>query len=211
MSGKLGMKIASVVLGIVLWVFVLSRGYSDVTLGVPVQFINLPPGLQMVDHGIAVVSVSLKGHERFIKSMTSADLRVRLDMGGAVKGPNEINVDRKNVELPPFVRLGKIKPSSIVVGVEETLKKSVPVRAATIGLPQKGYRVAHVVVTPVKVRVEGGERALSHLKILKTEPVDITSASDTFTVQVGVEPPGGGLKPSIDTVTVKIIIKKEQE
>ena len=211
MGGNHGMKAAAVVMGIVLWVFVLSRGYSDVTLGVPVQFINLPPGLQMVDGGGTVVAVSLKGHKRFIKSMTSADLRVRLDMGGATKGFNEIDVDRKNVELPPFVRLGKIKPSRIVVGVEETLKKSVPVRAATIGLPRKGYRVAQVVVTPVKIRVEGGERSLSRLKILKTEPVDITSASGTFTVQVGVESPGGGLKPSIDTVTVKIIIKKEHE
>ena len=42
---NIGLKIASVLLSIFLWVFVTSRGLSEMSLDIPLEFKNVPAGL----------------------------------------------------------------------------------------------------------------------------------------------------------------------
>ncbi len=39
---NLGLKIAAVLLSVVLWIFVTSRGQSEMSLDVPLEFKNIP-------------------------------------------------------------------------------------------------------------------------------------------------------------------------
>ena len=83
---NLGLKIAAVLLSIVLWLFVTSRGQSEISIDVPLEFKNIPSGLEMVNHSTKTISLSIKGQERLIKNIKPSDIMVSVDLSKARKG-----------------------------------------------------------------------------------------------------------------------------
>src|SRR5512142_467321 len=96
---NLGHKIAAFLLSVVLWIFVTSRGQSEMSLDVPLEFKNVPSGLELVNRNIKTVSVIIKGQERFIKNVRPSDVRVSLDMSRAKKGEGVYYIHRDDVVL----------------------------------------------------------------------------------------------------------------
>jgi YbbR domain-containing protein len=117
-------KVASVVLAVAMWLFVISRGQSEVSIEVPIEFRNIPKGLQIVKaETTTVAAVGIKGHERFLKNMTPADIHIYLDLSNITEGRHLLNINSDNVKLPPPLRLININPSSVRVTVEKVLKE----------------------------------------------------------------------------------------
>lgn len=202
---NLGLKIAAVLLSIVLWVFVTSRGQSEMSLDVPLEFKNIPSGLEIVNHNIKTVSLNIKGQERFVKNIRPADIRVPLDLGKAKKGEGVYYIHRDDVVLPHALTVTDVTPSSIKVTLEETATKTVRVIAIVTGEPEKGYRVKSVEVTPQTVVVEGIGSEVGRIKNIKTEPLDITGLNETFTQDLKLDP-GRNIRSRVNEVSVKVVI-----
>jgi YbbR domain-containing protein len=203
------LKIASVVLAVALWVFVISRGHSSISMAIPLEFENIPQGLMVVQTATMYsTAVGLKGHERLIKNLTSEDVQISLDLDGLPVGNSQINIEKDNIKLPIFVRLINMNPSTITVTLEETSEKSVPVKPDIVGEPRKGFKVMRMKVSPGNVTVAGGESELKKLKGVRTEPIDISEATKTLKREVKVASPGGNIRPVTESVTVEIVIVK---
>ncbi len=211
MRKNIWLKIASVVLAVALWVFVISRGHSGISMAVPLEFKNIPQGLMVVETAtVSSTVVVLNGHERLIKNLTSEDMQISLDLEGLPVGSSRINIGKDNIKLPVFVRLITMNPSTVTVTLEETSEKSVPVKPDIVGEPMKGFKVMRMKVSPGNVTVAGGESELKKLKGVRTEPVDISGASKTLEREVKVASPGGDIRPVTESVTVEIVIVKER-
>ena len=65
---NLGLKLTAVFLSIVLWIFVTSRGQSEISFDVPIEFKDIPPGLEIVNHNVKVISLNMRGQERLLKN-----------------------------------------------------------------------------------------------------------------------------------------------
>jgi YbbR domain-containing protein len=154
------------------------------------------------------VALAVRGHERVVKNLNSAEVRVALDASGLEVGSNKVGIDKKDVRLPIFVRLMSINPSVATVSLEETSTESVPVKPDIVGEPDKGYKVMRMKVTPGNVTVSGGKARLEKLNSVKTEAVDIDGASEALSSEVKIALPGEGMKSEPDSVIVEIAIEK---
>ncbi len=209
MRKNIWLKAASVVLAVALWVFVISRGHSSISMAVPLEFENIPQGLMVVETAtVSSTVVGLKGHERLIKDLTSGCVQISLDLEGLPVGSSRINIGKDNIKLPVFVRLINMNPSTVTVTLEETSEKSVPVKPDIVGEPMKGFKVMRMKVSPGNITVAGGKSELEKLKWVRTEPVDISGTTKTLNREVKVASPGGNIRPVTDSVTVEIVIVK---
>jgi YbbR domain-containing protein len=203
------LKVASVVLAIVLWVFVISRGYTDMSMTASLEFVNVPEGMQVVQSDATEsVALAVRGHERVIKNLNSSEVRVALDVSGLEIGSHQVGIDKKDVKLPIFVRLISINPTVAAVSLEETSTINIPVKPDVVGEPAKGYRSMRRKITPGNVTVSGGRTALEKLNWVKTEPVDIEGASETLSSEVKIVLPVEGMKSEPGSVIVEIVIEK---
>src|SRR3972149_1189850 len=88
------LKAASFLLAVVVWFSVITKVQSSVTYEVPVEFKNIPKGVEMAEPPDAI-AVTVRGPERLIKNLDASNIGVRLDMGKAKKGRHRYNIDNK--------------------------------------------------------------------------------------------------------------------
>lgn len=110
------LKVASVVLAIALWLFVISSGQSEVFMKVPIEFKNIPQGLQIVkSESMTEAVLGIRGHERFLKNLTPDDVHIYLDIGGVTEGQYLYNIQSDDIKLPVPLELSNINPSSVKI------------------------------------------------------------------------------------------------
>lgn len=205
---NLGLKTAAVIFSIVLWVFVTSRGQSEVSLEVPLEFKNIPTGYEIVNYNIKSVNISIRGQERLIKNVKHSDIRVYLDLSRVRKGENIYYISSDNIELPRSFTVTNVEPSSIKIFIEETLKKSVKVIPIVTGFPQSGYYVKSVSVEPSMIDIEGIRSEVNKISFVKTEPIDITGLSDYISQDIKIDLSGKNVRTTTNYVKVDIKINK---
>ncbi len=203
---NLGLKTAAVLLSVVLWLFVTSRGQSEISIDAPVEFKNIPTGLEVVNHGVKVISLNIKGQERLIKNVKPSDIRVYIDLSKSKKGESIYYLTRDDIKLPHAITVMNISPSSIKVITKETITKTVKVRPVIIGDPEKGYYVKSIEAVPQTVVIEGIRSEVGKVNNIRTEPLDITGVNETLTQDLKLELTGKNIRARMNDIKVKVVI-----
>jgi YbbR domain-containing protein len=203
---NLGLKIASVLLAIVLWIFVTSRGQAEMSIDVPLEFSNIPQGLEMVNHNIKMVTLTIKGQEGLIKNLKPSDVRVPIDLSKAKKGEGLYYIQRDDIKIPHGLTVTSIDPSAVKVMTAETVTKIARVVPVVAGEPQKGYHIKSIEVAPQTVIIEGIRSEISRIGNLKTEPVDVTGANETLTQDAKLDLGGRNVRSKTPVVSVRVVI-----
>jgi len=208
---NLGLKLTAVLLSALLWLFATSRGLSEIALDVPLEFKDIPAGLELKNYSIKVVSLNIKGQERIIRTIRPSDIRVFIDLSNAKKGEGIYALNKNNINLPPAVSVTNITPSSIKVVLEESVRKTVLVKPIIIGTPKSGFYVKSISVFPENVVIEGARSKLSTVDIVKTEPLDITDFKEGFTQDLELDTTGMNIRTKPKDVKVKIVITRGEK
>ena len=208
---NLGLKIASILLAIILWIVASSRGQSEMYMDVPLEFRSVPPGLELVSSSVKVVSLDIKGPDRFIKNIKPSDISAAIDLGKAKKGESIFYVTRDNIQLPRAITILNISPSSVKVITEETVTKTVRVLPVIIGDPEKGYGVKSVDVVPKKIEIQGIQSEIRKESRIKTDPFDITGFHETVTQELKLDTAGKNIRTKPDTVRVTVEIGEKKQ
>jgi len=203
---NLGLKIASVLLAIVLWIFVTSRGQAEMSIDVPLEFKDIPVGLEMVNHNIKVVTLTIKGQEGLIKNLKPSDVRVSIDLSKAKKGEGLYYIHRDDIRIPHGLTVTSIEPSVVKVMTAETVTKTVRVVPVVAGEPEKGYHIKSVEVAPQTVIIEGIRSEISRISTLKTEPVDVMGVNETVTQDAKLDTAGRNVRSKTTVVSVRVVI-----
>ncbi|MEW6053600.1 MAG: CdaR family protein [Nitrospirota bacterium] len=201
-----GLKIASVLLAIVLWLFVTSRGQSEMSIDVPLEFKNIPAGLEIANNNIKTVSLNIKGQERLIRNVKSSDIRVYVDLSKAKRGEGIYYISREDTRVPRSVTVTSISPLSVKVVTEETITKTVRIVPVVFGEPERGYYVRALDVTPQNVVIEGIRSEIAKVSNLKTEPLDVTGYNMSFSQMVKIDLTGKNIRPQVNEVSIKVMI-----
>ncbi len=201
-----GLKIASILIAIALWFFVTSRGQSEISIDVPLEFKNIPAGLEMVNHSVKIISLNIKGQERFIKNIKASDIRVPIDLSKAKKGESLYYIVREDINVPHAIAITNINPLSVKVKIDETVTKTVKVIPIIIGEPEKGHRVRFSTVEPQSVTIEGIETEVKKFNSVQTEPIDITGLNETLLQDVKLDLTGKNIRTNVNQIRVKIVI-----
>ena len=204
---NLGLKFLSICIAVMLWMIVGGQGVVERVLRAPVEYQNLPPGLELVGSLPETVEVRVRGSSGPLSRMVTGDMSIVMDLRTVEAGRRVFNLLPSQVRAPFGVNPVQVSPASVTVEFEAAGLRSVPVHPEISGKPASGFEVGEIIVEPKTVEVAGPVSALEALASVTTEPVSIASASKTVkqTVPIGVPSPNARLRfPQSAVVTVTI-------
>jgi YbbR domain-containing protein len=201
------LKIASLIIAISLWFFVMLSGRSNVTIDVPLSFINLPQELEIVDPPVSV-KVHIEGPASILKSLRGDELRSVVDLRNTKAGRAVFSLSQKNIDLPETLIVTELEPETISIKIEERMKKTVRIKPAITGLPEKGFVISDIMVEPETVTLEGPRSVISKIKKVRTEPLDINGINSDLKYRANLNISSNHIKKDINKVVVHIAVKK---
>ncbi|MGD0282503.1 MAG: CdaR family protein [Dissulfurispiraceae bacterium] len=203
-----GIKIISVVLAVFIWIYVTYRGQAEIAIDATIGFKNVPKGMELLRTSAKSATLNLRGQERLLKSLRPMDLSVVVDLSNAKRGETTYYLDKNAVLAPGTVDILRVEPTSVRVVLDESVVKTLPVKASIAGAPDKGFKIVSVDVMPSSVTVRGAKSELSKIAVLRTETIDVTGFDTGLRETVRLNINGKNIKTATPEVTVSIAIKR---
>lgn len=203
---NLGLKISAVLIAVLLWLFVTSRGQSEMSLEIPVEFKDVPVGLGIASTSAKMVNVTIKGQERVMKNVRPADVRVFIDLSKSKKGEGSFRISQDDIKLPYAMKVMNIEPTTLRVKLDETATKPVTINPVITGTPGKGFYVKAIEVEPKSIVIQGLKTEVRKIGEIRTETMDISGIGETVTQELNVDASGANIKLEKDRVRVTVVI-----
>jgi uncharacterized protein (TIGR00159 family) len=84
-------------------------------LEVPIEFQNVPPGLDIVNQPVTSVEVQLRGRRWLMDSNRMAGIVARFDLRSSTQGWQTVHVVPGALNLPPGIYVDRVTPNSVAV------------------------------------------------------------------------------------------------
>jgi hypothetical protein len=204
--GNIGLKAAAVLLAVILWLFVVSKGQTEMALSVPIEYMNIPPGLEIAKHAVKSANLVLRAHESISRNIRQENVRVMVDVGRAKEGEGTFSLKKEDVKVPYAATVTKIDPSTVKVIFEETIAKRVAIRPVIAGTPENGYYIKSVETDPRDMVIEGAKSEIRKVSQIKTDPIDIAGFTEDLKQDVGLDISDTNIRSKTDKVEVRIRI-----
>jgi YbbR domain-containing protein len=178
---NLGLRAIALLLAITLWVFVNAgqRG-ALIPMRVAVSYRGLPAGLVIVNQRPDFVQIEVRGPRTLLSLLDPDRLTLRLDLSAVTMGQAVFRISPEMFNVPRQTDVTRISPSQIVLDVDRTIDRQVPVHVNVLGLPAHGYGVESVKATPPSVMVRGPSRFVAHIDNVQTSPIEVNGAKADF-------------------------------
>src|SRR4029079_6116526 len=141
---NLALKAASMALAALLWYVIAGAKTSEMGLTVPVELQNFPADLELTGELAHSVEVQLRATPGIIQHIGAGDVSAHIDLAGVGEGEHVVHLGSGSIRVPFGVTVVRVNPSTIVLNIERTLQKTVPVRPRLTGRPAQGFEVAEV-------------------------------------------------------------------
>lgn len=203
-------KLLSLVLAGILWIYVNSIQEEERFISVPIEVKNVPDQYLVSSELPEFVQLVLRGRDEYLSLINEGDVVTYIDLEQNSLGETRkiVKVDRRG--LPRGISIKEITPRLIDVLLERALRKQVKVVPVIVADLPEGYSFVDVVVEPEAVELQGPESILNETESLYTEEIDIRNLTETTVVEAHIET--GNEKLSLvnsETVGVRIVIKEE--
>ncbi len=184
-------KVGSLLVAIIIWVSVSTQGRADKTfINIPYDLENIPLNLEVVDRGIGVLQITVRGPQNLIPLLSPENISIPLELPDDISaGIVTLNVKPENIRTPyqNQISILQVTPETISITLENTISKTVLIQPFITGSPAQGYELGQRAVTPERADVQGPESVITDLDHVITEPIDITGATMTFNDRVDVK------------------------
>lgn len=204
---NLWLKALSICIAALLWLVIAGERVVERVVRVPVEFQNLPAGLELVGNPPETVDVRVRGSSGVLTRMGAGEMPAVLDLRAARPGRRLFQLTPGQVNTPYGVEVVQVSPASVTMEFETSGVRVVPITADLDGTPASGFEVTGVTVDPATIEVSGPEGALRRLSSAVTEPVSVAGHSRPVKEVVNVGVPDGSVRlrgPHSATVTVTI-------
>lgn len=205
---NLPLKVVSMVVATVLWLAVAGQSTVERNIQVPLEYRNVPAGMEMVGDPPGAVDVRLRGSSGNLARVVQGDVVAALDLSNARRGTRIFNLRADEVRVPFGVQVVQVTPPSVSLDFETAGQKVVPVSPVVEGDPAPGFVVGRITTSPATVEVLGPNGRLAALREATTEPVNVDGARGRVqdTVTVGIEDSTVRLRePLRATVIVEVV------
>lgn len=208
---NLGLKFLSTLVAIMLWLIVAGERVVERVMRAPVEFQNLPAGLELVGNPPDTVEVRLRGSSGALSRISAGDMSAVLDLSTARPGRRLFHITAGQVTVPYGIEIVQVGPSTLTVEFEMSGIRRVRVEPDVDGRPAPGYEVIEVKSDPDTVEVAGPDTALKRLQSAITEPVSVADQTRSVREVVTIGVPDSSLRlrsPQTAVVTVTIAPRK---
>jgi YbbR domain-containing protein len=185
----LPLKLLSVFLAFTVW-FVVSaprrEPVSERAFAAPVSLVRMPRDLAITTPMPDTVSVRLRGRVSDLRSLSSQNLEVTLDVSWITPGEAVITLSPQAMSVPPQIDVVSMEPTKLRFHVEALRQKVVPIRPFLIGQPPPGYNAGDPTLTPDHALVSGPASQVRNVTEVATERIIMTGRTETFLQNVAV-------------------------
>jgi YbbR domain-containing protein len=190
-----------------LWLIVAGDRIVERVMRAPVEFQNLPAGLELVGNPPDTVEVRLRGSSGSLSRIAAGDMSAVVDLSAARPGRRLFHITQNQVNVPYGIDIVQVAPSTLTMEFEVSGIRLVKVAPDIDGRPADGYEITDIKSEPESVEVAGPETALRRLQSAVTEPVSVAGQTRTVreVVTVGLPDPSLRLRtPQTAIVTITI-------
>ena len=164
----------------------------DTDLLLPVDFSNVPENMVLTSFHTDKIEIKIQADPKLIELINKENIRYPVDLytdlefdpAGASDsiepGAYLIPVEEKRIPMNPAIKILSISPSYLSVQLEKKTKKTFKISVPYTGKPAKGYIVLEAATEPASVELTGAAPLIYSIKELKTKPIDLTNANETF-------------------------------
>lgn len=193
--------------------FSFTRGLESlVTLEIPIEYMNRDPEMEIVETSVNTVRLDLSGSGALIRSLRPEQVRVTLDLGGAVVGRNTFAISPEDIAVPPGIIFREVKPPAVEVALDMLVKKELAVQLDWVGKLPEHLVLTKVTVTPDTITVVGGKQILENISTVYTERIRLDQIEKSGTITAKLVLYTASLKVatgSKDTVTAEYVVKEK--
>jgi YbbR domain-containing protein len=186
---NLWLKLLSLLLAIAVW-FVVStprrEPVSERAFAAPLSLVRMPRELAITTQVPDSVTVRLRGRASELRSLSSSNLEVTLDLNWVTPGEASITMGRQAINVPPGIEVVAMEPSKVRFRVEQVRQKLVSIRPLLIGQPPRGYVAGDPTVNPDHALVQGPISLVRNLEDVATERIIMTGRTDSFVQNVSL-------------------------
>ncbi|MCA1583643.1 MAG: hypothetical protein LC791_02325 [Acidobacteria bacterium] len=176
---NLWLKLISIVIAAMLWLVVAGDRIVERIVRVPLEFQNLPSGLEIVTDIPDAIDVRLRGPSDTLAGITPVDAWTVLDLKTARRGRRLYNLTASQVNVPYGVEVVQINPGALSLEFENTAVRVVPVLEEASTEP---------------ISVTGSTRSIREsVTVGVFDPWVRLSSPQTADVAVDIAPLGAGL------------------
>ena len=208
---NLTLKIASVLIATGISFYVSSDTNSSVVgFSVPIELKNLPQNQVLVSPRAPQAQVSIKGPAFLVSRIATQKKTFKVSVPDGATNQFTLPLSAKDLGLNPEVRILSIEPPSLSVTLDKLVKKDVQVKVRRIGELPQGSRMADVEIQPARIILEGPDHEVRNIRVVETEPVDVSNVHETLERELKIILPPGTLS-TVKPESVNYSIKIEDE
>jgi YbbR domain-containing protein len=205
---NIGLKFLSICIAALLWLVVAGDRVVERSVRMPIEFQNLPQGLEIVGNPPDDVDVRVRGSSGVLGRLSPGDMAAVIDLRNARPGRRLFHLTSSEIHVPYGIDVVQVAPATLPIAFENSIVRVVKIRPSIEGTPAPGYEVGSIDVDPATVEVVGPENSLRGLDGAMTEPVSVADATRPVreVVTIGVADPAVRLRtPQTADVTVQIV------
>ncbi len=206
LTNNLGLKLVSVSLALLIWIFVRVEEKGEVVIRMPVRFTNVPEQLVIVGDPVPEIQVVVEGPRTQLAQVEPGVLPYSIDLAEVDPGTHEFRIDPREISLPLSVHVVRILPSIIETTLEQARTYRLPVQARLTGTLAEGFEIAAVEIEPESVQLVAARGQLDETDALQTEPIALDGKKSDWSGIVQIELDGLDLK-SVTTREAEVFVQ----
>ncbi|MBU4523896.1 MAG: hypothetical protein KUA37_03685 [Desulfomicrobium sp.] len=168
-------RVLAILLALASWYVVSGQEKVETWLEVPLEFVNLPPQMEITSGLVSKLQVRIRGTSNQVRSLNVGRLAYKLDLGKISVGANVIPLLPESMTITSAVEVVEVNPTRLELVADVVVSKSVPVHLDWTGLPGDDVQYKNATVFPEKVTVTGFASALEPVESVSTELIEVQS------------------------------------
>ena len=181
-----GLKVISLLLGVSLWYIVAGERGTEIVFSIPLEFQNVPEGLEVIAESAQQVDVRLRGSSEFLRGLSPQEIQAAVDLTAALPGDSTVYLTPGQVDTPYGVRVMRVTPAFVNLTVEPVSQRRVRAVPRVVGEPATGFVLASIDLEPPEILISGPISRLANLEQVATEPISAEGLRETYSQSLKV-------------------------
>jgi YbbR domain-containing protein len=183
------LKITAIFLALILWLFIRGESGTVTMVNAPVE-VQVPPQMEISSGLPSTVQVTMRG--------TSQQITCFIDLQNAKEGINKITLTADHIKTPKGfgVEVSQVKPAQLVLMLEQTISKPVPIIVPVRGKVARGYEIYDKIPNPRVVTITGPRSHIDPVKDVSTEIISLDGQKQDANFQVDLNFKDGTIRSS---------------
>lgn len=176
---NLGLKLFSLLITLLLWLFVLGQEDVTTTSDVKVYF-KVPADKVLVSDVPNRIRVTVVGPWAAQQSWNADNIEIGIDLSKFDLGVSVVYFEEQLFQIPHSLKITRINPKQWTVSLAQKTSKEVPITPVVVGNLPKGYVVKSITTSPEKMEIEGAASDLMIVDEVLTEEISLENHKENF-------------------------------